>query len=465
MKKKTILFPAVLSLMMMGACSENEAPLQVDDAHVSKVSLTVNYPGNETRTTLTEADKVLSGKWSEGDKLYVYNENTQVGVLDLEKGAGSELATFDGEITLTNGNHNVRIVYAGSGNTPDAQNSISLQRDGTLAGCEKFDVFGTNATVSVNGAAAVFEETIKFAKTFAIGKFKFNLPEGVTAPETMALKVTGSNYSAGYSVALPTGNIEVSDSKEETFTTSNGEVYLPMAPGLTNLKFSTVVEGITYEGQLGDHEWIAGTFVCASDGNGVRIDANSGMVFIQVHFEAGGDNVANLPSDIELSGAAPFRARIEIPAEEPVRTGYEFLGYSDGSSMYLLEAGNSFTTSQYTTPGTYIITLTAEWQEKAKVTYTLNFNSNMPDGTTVSNMPDAMTITDVENATVEFTIPTDVPTATGYAFKGWSTSAGGPVDVGTVYKTTSKSTTVYAIWERSSSLPDVGPGDYNNSDY
>lgn len=119
----------------------------------------------------------------------------------------------------------------------------------------------------------------------------------------------------------------------------------------------------------------------------------------------------------------------------PTKSGYTFVGWNTSSTATtsLYSAGGSITVSENTT-------LYAIW----KKTLTLSYNANGGSGA-----PAAQSAT-IYNSTTSntFILSSTVPTRTGYAFLGWSTSsdsklatyeAGGSITV-------TNNITIYAIW-------------------
>jgi uncharacterized repeat protein (TIGR02543 family) len=143
-------------------------------------------------------------------------------------------------------------------------------------------------------------------------------------------------------------------------------------------------------------------------------------------------------------GTAPTQADVETDgsfttAETPVRTGWTFNGWSDGSTTF--EAETSYTV------GASAVTLTALWTRNAlSVTFdSQNWQTEI--------------ITSTEPGT-SATTPSD-PTWYGYNFKGWSETPDGAV-VGVSTVTIFGAKTFYAIWEQRSlvgltglSAPDI----------
>ena len=114
-------------------------------------------------------------------------------------------------------------------------------------------------------------------------------------------------------------------------------------------------------------------------------------------------------------------------ANDPVRTGYTFGGWSDGTLTY--GAGATYTV------GTSNITLTAQWTANV---YTISYDWNGGSGNTTS----ASSYT-VGNSAVTLPLVTG-HTKDGYDFAGWSTTYNG-TSVGTSY-TPTQSLTLFAVW-------------------
>jgi uncharacterized repeat protein (TIGR02543 family) len=110
----------------------------------------------------------------------------------------------------------------------------------------------------------------------------------------------------------------------------------------------------------------------------------------------------------------------------PTKTGYDFMGWSDGTNTYA--PGAPYVTQSRN------ITLTAQWQAQTYiVTYDLNGGSGSAGGNRSYTY-----------ATPEYTLPTTGFSLTDYSFGGWATSVGG-ASVGATFAPSSN-VTLYAIW-------------------
>lgn len=116
-----------------------------------------------------------------------------------------------------------------------------------------------------------------------------------------------------------------------------------------------------------------------------------------------------------------------FPAE-PIREGYNFLGYNTKANG----SGIAFTGS---TPVTGPLTVYAQWEA---IEYTVTFNGA---GGNPWNPADAVAVGTIRGTT----FPATTPTRDGYLFAGWSTSAGGAADF-TPSTPVNANMTVYAVW-------------------
>lgn len=132
--------------------------------------------------------------------------------------------------------------------------------------------------------------------------------------------------------------------------------------------------------------------------------------------------------------------RFDIPSTLPTLNGYECVGWStvrNGSLEY--KAGESIGVP-YAEPNE---TLYAVWMPL--LTYTLKFDAN--NGTNAPGDVTGQTIGD----SISLRVPVDTPTRTGYKFLGWSTDSSADsaeIYAGQSYKLTSRTVTLYAVWEK-----------------
>lgn len=165
-----------------------------------------------------------------------------------------------------------------------------------------------------------------------------------------------------------------------------------------------------------------------------------------ITFNANGGS-GSMSSETVSSGSS-----VSLPANTFTRSGYEFVGWNtnaDGS-------GVPYTNGQRITPSRNI-TLYAQWN-KNEVYYTISFNSNGGSGTMYS--------TEVQEG-VNYTLPANTFSRTGYTFIGWNTNVNGN---GTSYN--DKHTimvrgnlTLYAQWKKIEEDQEHVSGSHQGHDY
>lgn len=119
----------------------------------------------------------------------------------------------------------------------------------------------------------------------------------------------------------------------------------------------------------------------------------------------------------------------------PTRSGYTFKGWgtSSSASYASYQPGGKYTANASRT-------LYAIWESNAPKTYTISYNANGGTGAPASQ-------TKTHNVTL--TLRTNIPSRSGYTFKGWSTSSSATsasYSAGGSF-TTNANTTLYAVWQ------------------
>jgi uncharacterized repeat protein (TIGR02543 family) len=144
------------------------------------------------------------------------------------------------------------------------------------------------------------------------------------------------------------------------------------------------------------------------------------------------------------TGTATTAHRFTVSGDEPTRSGYTFLGWSTSPSATSASysAGSQISVSYNGSK-----TLYAVWQSGASYTCYLNYDANGGSGA-----PSAQSYTGTSTLNHTFTIPSTVPTRSGYAFLGWSASPSanaasylGGDPYGVAYN---GSATLYAVWQQ-----------------
>ena len=188
----------------------------------------------------------------------------------------------------------------------------------------------------------------------------------------------------------------------------------------------------------------------ANDGSGEydtqRITVSSPSYNYNLKFNANGGSGA--PSTITKTATdKTSNLKFTIPSDEPTRSGYTFLGWSESSSA---------SSATYTAGDTVYVdyndlTLYAVWQENKQTYYAkLYYNANGGSGAP-STQSDSIYASSASGSK-SFTISTTKPTRSGYDFLGWSTSSsassasyqpGGSISV-----SYGSSKTLYAVWKQ-----------------
>lgn len=124
---------------------------------------------------------------------------------------------------------------------------------------------------------------------------------------------------------------------------------------------------------------------------------------------------------------------------EPKIPGYEFNGWYSDANLTDLWAFSEADTPDKITKDTVI------YGKLTPMTYAVNYDANANGDTTVNGIPDAQTKT--HGVALPLTVTN--PTRDGHTFKGWATSADGPVayQPGGQYLNDAP-VTLYAVWEK-----------------
>ena len=159
---------------------------------------------------------------------------------------------------------------------------------------------------------------------------------------------------------------------------------------------------------------------------------------VQIKFAAAGGTAAELPGAQTVNGGVPYI----LPDYTGTRTGYSFLGWSDGENTF--QPGDSYTIPADKNE----VTFTAVWG------YIVSFDANGVEGL---NLPSDIVFPENSSSM-------EIDFSTGYEltnenFVGWSTKKDGkiyPNENNNVYPVT-ETVTFYAIWRNSATVTfDIG---------
>ena len=268
---------------------------------------------------------------------------------------------------------------------------------------------------------------------YYIRAFASNLA-GVAYGEVKEILTTEAIYTIKFD-----GNGGVG-SMEEIYTTPSKEVQL-----ISN-SFTRI--GYTF---IGWNTEVDGSGTTYYNEQNISIDSDLTLYaqwtpIYTITFNANGGS-GSMSSETVSSGSS-----VSLPANTFTRSGYEFVGWNTNADGY----GVPYTNGQRITPSRNI-TLYAQWK-KNEVYYTISFNSNGGSGTMYS--------TEVQEG-VNYTLPANTFSRTGYTFIGWNTNVNGN---GTSYN--DKHTimvrgnlTLYAQWKKIEEDQEHVSGSHQGHDY
>jgi uncharacterized repeat protein (TIGR02543 family) len=172
--------------------------------------------------------------------------------------------------------------------------------------------------------------------------------------------------------------------------------------------------------------WIDQSGLTAAAGDSYTVTANNYLLYAQwsaISYTVTYDTASGSTPPTEPSHTI---GQIFTVATAPTKSGYDFAGWSDGSTIYA--AGSPFQV------GSSNVTLLATWTAQV---YQVSYDFNGGFGTAISP-------TNYTFATPALTLPASGPTRPDYTFSGWSTGTTG-TSVGATF-TPSSSITLHAVW-------------------
>ena len=168
---------------------------------------------------------------------------------------------------------------------------------------------------------------------------------------------------------------------------------------------------------------------------GGKYTANSGATLYAVW----SINTYTISYDANGGSGAPssqtkyYGTDLTLSSTKPIRTGYDFLGWSTSSSATtaIYEAGGKYTANSGAT-------LYAVWRQNS---FTVSYDANGGSGA-----PSSQT----KYYGTDLTLSTTAPTRTGYTFMGWSTSNSATTATYTAggKYTANSGATLYAVWTK-----------------
>lgn len=273
----------ILSGVGLPSCSSEE---DIAELGGEKVMLTIRASKNadDTRTAFEEKDGNLNCTWTEGDQLLVTSNSTgaRLGVITLAEGAGQESAVFRGEVVLDD-YESVNLFYLGkdkaipsSITTTDYVIDVTNQ-DGSFESLAKNDFLaqGDVQVSKLNGEATGSTELLRYV---AQAHFNLQLPNNATlkAGDIITISQPDGAFKTTMKVKYKTTGSVIATNENNTMTITKAEdgndIYVTMIRQ-TNVvpTFTVSTGGKVYSGTLASHDWAAGTYVRAADGNGIPV--------------------------------------------------------------------------------------------------------------------------------------------------------------------------------------------------
>lgn len=267
---------------------------------------------------------------------------------------------------------------------------------------------------------------------YTTGAYSPSLSDHIILGTSATLVVTTNETD--YSITLSynaNGGSGGPSSETKTGTTSGTPSVAFTVSSTTPTKSSTTTYTVTYNANGGSVDTASATATKTTAYPFSKWNTNSG---------GSGNNYVG-GNTITLSSSATLYAQYTSPTSTttsvalptPTRIGYTFNGWYTAASggTKIGNAGASYTP-------TATITLYAQW---TKNTYEVSYAKNTTAA--VSNMPSNQ----AKTQGVDLTLSSNVPTRSGYTFKGWATSASGSVAYAAGGQYTANAAIIlYAVW-------------------
>ena len=254
------------------------------------------------------------------------------------------------------------------------------------------------------------------------------------AAEVTSIKVSASatSVSVGGTITLTAVTLpEDAGDRSVTWTITSGGSYATIESTTNDTSGGTCdLKGVA--------KGIVLVKATANDGSGktasITISVKSSDYTLEFDTNGGSGGPGTL-AETSTTGSCTFT----IPSTAPTKDGCNFLGWSTSSSATSAKysSGDTYTTTSSSS------TLYAVWQELSK-DYALTFNANGGSGA-----PSSMNGSS-DTGYYPFTIPAAIPSKSGYTFLGWSpssTATAASYTSGDIYKATSTSAILYAVWK------------------
>ena len=397
--------------------------------------------------TVASANMTFYPKWSANTYTITYNKN---GATGAPTAATASYTTAGTAVTLTTVGTMVKtgFDFGGWSTTP--------------TGSALVGTYTTSADVTLYAVWTIKSISISFAKGDASSSTFFNFPAGrsanygttITLNDTVdsAVDISGvSNAFMGWNDGTSiyqSGATYLIGESAPTFTATWVKVFAvryafnggTAAAGSSAVDAECLQAGTTCtDGQVITANaaptrtgytfagWVDQNGVAVTAGGTFTVRSNRYLIYAtwtavdySITYSTNGGSTAPTESTKQMG-------QTFVVASNPTKTGYNFTGWSDGSSVY--GAGTTYYV------GSSAVTLTAQWSPKV---YTVIYDWNGGSGSTTNN--DSFTV-----GTSAITLPVvGDHVKDGYTFSGWSETSDGSLISGGYTPTADK--TLYAIW-------------------
>lgn len=464
--KKIMLGAAAFSMVMgMASCSNEDLKTTVaNEGKTVNMTVKLTKPGeNSTRTSLEENNGSLDCKWSENDVVVITDANgVKKGYLTIIEGAGTDKATFKGEIAgLNDGENTVNFLYLGNGVNPRVENLFPYEYDYSEQSGEMSDfsakdfLYSTNVKVNVADEDCYVEDMglqrfISFAH-LTVTANGASVEDGVKiSAENLYNKVT---LSATGEVTLAKGDINVTKSDMYIVVVPNTEVN-------EAFKFSATVDDVDYIGELPARTsgWKHSEFVRQANKMGIQVPltADNSYDYKITYHSANLENYGLSDVTVDLKN---FPSKVTYKVGENANTtvwtelikDHELIGWSrtENGTENVKDTEISLDKNNITAE------FWAIW-DHISYEYELVFDGNKPkdSSSTVTGIPTVSSYSG-KVTSHEFEIPSATMSCGNYEFLGWAESADATeATVGekiTVTRTTGEkkaTKTLYAVWKQ-----------------
>ena len=282
--RKTLFGAAALAVgatFALTSCqSDDFAQEQESGGRHVRMSVSLGFNPDETRTTLTEVDGSLKCTWNDGDKVWVMDtEGKKLGELTILEGYdGKDSAKFDGDLIINDPNMSqVTFVYFGSNVTPEEIETANGTRwtfdytsqEGTLASLSYQDFLWNTTDIEIMGSTA-YTEDMGLKRMISFAHFELKFPDGVKRTNE-PVTVSGEGVKGRYSLKKIPATSLLGD-EPITVGGSGNDFYMTVIPNTITPTFSVTIDGKTYTGSLAERTWKASEFVRLSHGVGVPVE-------------------------------------------------------------------------------------------------------------------------------------------------------------------------------------------------